>query len=150
MTSFSHLLHSPFLALLPLAVMAWYGWKLARTPAPVFAAAVPLGPLPLAAARRAYYRQAKGITPGLVEYLQWFHTLPAAQRPAARLAGLAGTWKERPFRKSFRRYVLEHRGYRYVDFMAGHLDAAQFGRWMSLLELAAPEQAHRPIVSRPG
>ena len=249
MIIFSHLLHSPFLGLLPLAVVAWYGWKLARTPAPVSEAAGPLaallglgqlpvllvlrlalpsptagtlgvlllvgsvyaqhrlllvlvrtpaptrwpavllglavlnaggllvllptsrlagglptwagylalamgvlaligllarahrvagppprvprastvasvGPLPIAAARRAYYRQAKGMIPGLVEYLSWFHTLPAAQRPAVRLAGITGAWKERPFRKSFRRYVLEHRGYRYVNFMAEHLDAA--------------------------
>lgn len=265
MNNVTHILHSPLLGLLPLAAVAWYGWKLARTPAPAFAATGPfvalllLGQLPLllvlrlalprseastlgllllggcvfvlhrllpvlghiptparwrpwllglagadaaavlillarpqlalpgwtgglallaggaglvsllagvrrsaagreaqppgrshpvpvhfatvAEARKAYYRQAKALTPGLVEYLCWFHTLPADRRPAARLAGPGGAWTDRRFRRSFRLFVLEHRGCSYVNFMAEHLDADQFVRWVNLLQLAPPDDA---------
>ena len=99
---------------------------------------VPAGPLPIAAARRAYYRQAKLLQPTLLEYIRWFNALPAAARTAARLAGPAGAWRERALRRSFRHFVLEQRGHRYVDFMAEHLEAEQFVRWVNLLNLAAP------------
>ena len=102
---------------------------------------LPAGHRTIAEARQAYYRQAKALTPGLVEYLRWFHTLPAAARPAARLAGPQGAWTDRQLRRSFRLFVLEHRGHRYVDFMAEHLDAEQFMRWVNLLQLAAPDGA---------
>ena len=95
----------------------------------------------VAEARKAYYRQAKALTPGLVEYLRWFHTMPAVRRPAARLAGPGGAWTDRRFRRSFRLFVLKYRGYSYVDFMAEHLDADQFVRWVNLLQLAAPDDA---------
>lgn len=95
----------------------------------------------VAEARKAYYRQAKALTPGLVEYLRWFHTLSADRRPAARLAGPGGAWTDRRFQSSFRLFVLKHRGYSYVDFMAEHLDADQFVRWVNLLQLAAPDDA---------
>lgn len=104
----------------------------------------PAGYLTIAEARKAYYRQAKVLTPGLVEYLRWFHTLPAANRPAARLAGPQGAWTDRQSRRSFQHFVLEHRGYRYVDFMAEHLDADKFKRWVNLLQLAAPADGPLP------
>ena len=102
---------------------------------------VPIHFVTVAEARKAYYRQAKALTPGLVEYLRWFHTMPADRRPAARLAGPGGAWTDRRFRRSFRLFVLKYRGYSYVDFMAEHLDADQFVRWVNLLQLAAPDDA---------
>ena len=102
---------------------------------------VPVHFATVAEARKAYCRQAKALTPGLVEYLRWFHTLPTGHRPAARLAGPGGAWTDRRFRHSFRLFVLNHRGYSYVDFMAEHLDADQFVRWVNLLQLAAPDDA---------
>ena len=41
--------------------------------------------------------------------------------------------------------MLAHYGYRYGNSMAEHLDAAQFVRWVSPLELAAPEWGLRSI-----
>ena len=153
MLTFSHFLQSTYTVLFVLGavllivmvqtlslVKSWFG------PAPRVAAVVLAGPLPLPEARQAYYRQARGLTPSLMEYLRWFNTLPAVVRPAARLAGPQEAWKKRAFRCSFRRFVLEHRGYNYVEFMADHLEPAQFQRWVNLLNMAAPEgqAAHFP------
>ena len=102
---------------------------------------VPVHFATVAEASKAYYRQAKKLTPSLVEYLRWFHTLPANSRESARLAGLSSAWTDRRFRHSFRFFVLEHRDYSYVDFMAEHLDTDQFVRWVNLLQLAAPDDA---------
>ena len=102
---------------------------------------VPVHFATVAEARKVYYRQAKALTPGLVEYLRWFHTMPADHRPAARLAGPGGAWTDRRFRRSFRLFVLKYRGYSYIDFMAEHLNADQFVRWVNLLQLAAPDDA---------
>lgn len=131
-------------------LLGWAHWTAARVlPLPAFHrnSAPTIFPT-VAAAQRAYYRQAKLFTPGPLEYLRWFHLLPAASRSAARLAGPTGAWIDHRFRRSFRHFVLENRGHRYVDFLADHLDANQFMRWVNLLNLAAPDDASLAEVMR--
>ena len=175
MSPFPHFLSSPYLWLLPLGIVAYHALQVSRQPPAVFAVvgplvtlltwgrraaarletqplgqpqAVPALFLNVAEAQRAFYHQAKSLTPGLVEYLRWFHTLPADSRPTARLAGPGGVWTDHRFRHSFRLFVLNYRGYCYVDFMAAHLNTDQFVRWVSLLQLAAPDDAALATVLR--
>jgi len=80
----------------------------------------------LALAQHAYDQQAGHLQPTPAEFMAWLRTLPLPARQVARRGGVELMWTT----PLFRRFVLEARGHRYVDFMAEHLSQAEFIRWV--------------------
>jgi hypothetical protein len=81
---------------------------------------------PLVLAQRAYDQQAADLQPTAAEFEAWLRTLPSPAHLVAQQAGIKPMWAV----PLFRRFVLELRGQRCVDFMAGCLDGEEFRRWV--------------------
>jgi hypothetical protein len=86
-------------------------------------------PPALALAQHAYDQQAANLVPTDAEFKAWLRTLPPSIRRVARRAGARLLWAL----PLFRRFVLEARGLRYVDFMAEHLTAPEFAHWVDIM-----------------
>jgi hypothetical protein len=82
--------------------------------------------LPLALAQRAYDQQAAYLQPSTAEFESWLCTLPVPAQRLAQQAGMNLMWAV----PQFRRFVLERRGHRCVDFMAECLDEETFRQWV--------------------
>lgn len=82
----------------------------------------------LARAQYAYEQQAAYWQPTPVEFDAWLRTLPPPAQQVARRAGIELMWTT----PIFRRFVLEARGCRQVDFMADYLSAAEFRCWVDV------------------
>lgn len=80
----------------------------------------------LTLAQHAFDRQAAHWQPTPAEFRAWLETLPAPAQQVARQGGAELMWAT----PLFRRFVLEARGHRCVDFMAEHLSEAEFIRWV--------------------
>ena len=74
----------------------------------------------------AYYRQIEEFVPTAEEVAQWFDALPAPLRLQMHTYGLRRC-RTLP---SFRRYVLEGRGYSMPAYMAAHLTSDVLVHWV--------------------
>lgn len=108
-----------------MGLLLYWFWHAQRPGGPWSLSSTPLSPV-LALAQQAYDQQAADFQPTKAEFEAWLRTLrPPAQR-LAQQAGMKAMWTV----PLFRRFVLEARGYRCVDFMAEHLAGKEFRRWV--------------------
>jgi hypothetical protein len=75
-----------------------------------------------------YYRGARNLPATPADFAAWLASLPAAQRVHAESKGLAAA-QSLP---DFKRFLLENRGQRLVDFMAARLPPKVLAFWQAL------------------
>jgi len=105
-------------------LLYWF-WHAQQLGGPLSRPGYPLSPA-LALAQHAYDQQAANFQPTEAEFETWVRTLPTPVQRLTRQAGLKAMWAM----PLFRRFVLEARGHRCVDFMAEHLSGEDFRRWV--------------------
>ncbi|WP_210520363.1 hypothetical protein [Hymenobacter terricola] len=75
-----------------------------------------------------YYRQARNVAATAADFSAWLASLPAAARARAEARGPAAA----RLVPDFKRFLLEARGHRLVDFMASRLAPTVLAYWLAL------------------
>ncbi|HEX8656458.1 MAG TPA: hypothetical protein VF690_02940 [Hymenobacter sp.] len=75
-----------------------------------------------------YYREARNLPATPADFAAWLTSLPATQRVHAESKGLAAA----RLLPDFKRFLLENRGQRLVDFMAARLSPKVLAFWQAL------------------